>query len=196
MAISKKASARMTSPGQAAARKQAVSRKAQQGKAESAAANDAPTVPPRTFNASRRFSCMSGLPGAAPPCMTDRRTCQEVISRTRSITEAASSEAERAFGHGSLSGGDPGAWEAQNAGRIRGRESVARSRRRPGGVERAPPTVDRPRRDRACAGSPPLALRRCASGRCAPGAAAHSPAWRISPRVSYSRILTHRDAGL
>ncbi len=41
MAISKKASARMTSPGQAAARKQAVSRKAQQGKAESAAANDA-----------------------------------------------------------------------------------------------------------------------------------------------------------
>jgi transposase len=39
MAISEKASARMTSPSQAAAGKQAVSRKAQQGKAESAAAN-------------------------------------------------------------------------------------------------------------------------------------------------------------
>jgi hypothetical protein len=40
MAISKKASARMMSPWQAAAGKQAASRKAQQGKAESAAAND------------------------------------------------------------------------------------------------------------------------------------------------------------
>jgi hypothetical protein len=41
MAISKKASARMTSPWRAAAGKQAASRKVQQGKAESAAANDA-----------------------------------------------------------------------------------------------------------------------------------------------------------
>jgi hypothetical protein len=41
MAISKKASARMTSPWRAAAGKQSASRKAQQGKDESAAANDA-----------------------------------------------------------------------------------------------------------------------------------------------------------
>lgn len=41
MAISKKASARMTSPGQAAAGKQAVSSKAQRGTAVSAVAKDA-----------------------------------------------------------------------------------------------------------------------------------------------------------
>ena len=47
MAISKKASARRTSPWQAAAGKQAVSRKAQRGKAVSSAASDA--QPAREF---------------------------------------------------------------------------------------------------------------------------------------------------